>query len=279
MQDDGLPTEDVLDDQAELLIGNRNFPAVEFRIGTALAFHPGDAAGVLTEVGKATSVRLRSDGAGTDSGAIAIKLPPEALNWLKQCGKTFDIAIDKPTDPNAPDLPTPRPRSPKISIMPATPAGPPGIEDKQKIDGWDASELRNTDGSVFICMIRRRYAMGSEASARRLTTFAMVSRRKGLTLLLKDSSLNLPEGKPIEATLEIGDAPFTAFSAEVQGPDEIGIFPQHAAALAAMLEKGLRATFKADATDKLEFPVSASVVPWLRACARRNGIPLEPAGG
>jgi hypothetical protein len=27
-----------------------------------------------------------------------------------------------------------------------TPAGPPGVEDKQKIEGWDASELRNRNG-------------------------------------------------------------------------------------------------------------------------------------
>ena len=30
-------------------------------------------------------------------------------------------------------------------MLKATPAGPPGIEDTQRIDGWDASELRGGD--------------------------------------------------------------------------------------------------------------------------------------
>ncbi len=277
IQDDGLPTEQVLDDQAEVMIGGRAFSAVGFPIGTAFAFHPGDAAGALAAVGKATRVRLRSDGAGVDSGAITIDLPTQALNWLKQCGKTFDIAIDKPTDPDAPEMPVPRPRSPKIAIMPATPAGPPGIEDKQKIEGWDASELRNSDGSIIVCYIRRRYVTGSEPGSRTFGTFLMVSRLKGLTMMLKDSNLNLPEGQPVEATLKLGSEPFTAFSAHVLGQDEIGIFPQHGAALAAAMESGVRATFKTTTSDRFEFPVQAGVVPWLRACARRNGIAIEPA--
>ena len=62
------------------------------------------------------------------------------------------------------------------------------------------------------------------------------------------------------------------------GLDEIGIFPQHGATLAAALEKGDRATFKAAVADQFEFPVQSSVIPWLRACARRNGIALEPVG-
>src|SRR3954451_5416252 len=79
MQDDGLPTEQVLDDQAELVVGDRTFPAVGFPVGTAFALHPGDAAGALTAIGNATRVRLRSDGAGIDSGVISIDLPAEAL--------------------------------------------------------------------------------------------------------------------------------------------------------------------------------------------------------
>jgi hypothetical protein len=31
-------------------------------------------------------------------------------------------------------------------------------------------------------------------------------------------------------------------------------------------------------SDNFEFPVQASVIPWLRACARRNGIAIEPVG-
>jgi len=278
IEDDGLPTEQVLDDQAEVSIEGRTFPAVFFPIGTALVFHPGDADGALAALGKATQVKLRSDGAGLDSGAIRIDLAPEALNWLKQCGKTFDIAIDKPTDPNAPEMPTPRPRSPKIAFIPATPAGPPGMADKQKIEGWDASELRNNDGSIVVCMIRRHYTTGSEPDARRLASFFMASRAQGLTMMLKDSIRHGTEGETVEASLKIDDKPFPPFSAHVLGPDEIGITPQHGAALAAALENGGRATFRAGGDYQLEFPVQAGVIPWLRACARRNGIPIEHAG-
>jgi hypothetical protein len=275
IQDDGLPSEKVLDDQAELSIEGRAFPAVFFPIGTALVFHPGDAEGALAALGKAKQVRLRSDGGDIDSGAIKIDLTPEALSWLKQCGKTFDIAIDKPTDPNAPDMPTPRPRSPKIAFVPATPAGPPGMADKQKIEGWDASELRNNDGSIVVCMIRRHYVTGMEPDARRLATFFMASRAKGLTMMLKDSIRQATEGEAVEASLKMDDKPFPPFIASVLGPDEVGITPQHGAALAAALENGGRAIFKTGNGYQLEFPVQAGVIPWLRACARRNGIPIE----
>jgi hypothetical protein len=278
IHDDGLPTEDVLDDQAEVTIDGRSFPAVGFPVGTLFVFHPGDAAGALTMLGKATQVRLRSEGAGIDSGPITIGLPPEALNWLKDCGRTFDIAIDKPTDPNAPELPTPRVRSPKIAVLPPTPAGPPGISDKQKIQGWDASELRNGEGHIIVCFIRRHYAMGSEPGSRTLGTFLMVSRLKGLTMMLKDSKLDQVEGKPVEASLKVGDRPFADFSAQVLGHDEIGIFPAHGSAFAAALAIGERATFKPANGDQLDFPVQPSALAWLRACARRNGIGLEPTG-
>ena len=107
-------------------------------------------------------------------------------NWLKACGRTFDIAIDKVTDPDAPPMPAPRPRSPKIQVSAPTKAGPPGIEDKQKIDGWDASELRNNEGQIIVCFIRRHYYTGSEPGSRHLATFFMVSRRKGLTMMLRN---------------------------------------------------------------------------------------------
>jgi hypothetical protein len=48
-------------------------------------------------------------------------------------------------------------------------------------------------------------------------------------------------------------------------------------ALAAALEKGVRATFKSPASANFEFPVQPGVIPWLRACARRNDIAIEPA--
>lgn len=276
IQDDGLPTEEVLDDQAEVLIDGNSFPAVGFPVGNAFAAHPGDAAGVLAALGKATKVTVRSDGAGIDSGAIALNLPAEALTWLKQCGKTFNIAIDKPTDPDAPELPTPRPRSPRISIMPATLAGPAGIEDRQKIEGWDASELRNPDGNVFACFIRRRYADGSEPGAHKIATQFFAGRIKGLVIVLKDSILNFTDGQPIDATMKIGEEPFTDFSAKMMGHDEIAVFPKHATALASLLESGVRATIKAPSGYQFEFPVQPSIIPWLRACARRNGIAMEP---
>jgi hypothetical protein len=278
IQDDGLATEDVLDDQAELVIDGRTFPAVGFPIGTVFVFHPGDAAGALAMLGSATQVRLRSDGAGIDSGSITIDLPREALNWLRECGRTFDIAIDKPTDPNAPELPTPRVRSPDITVLPATPAGPPGINNKQKIQGWDASELRNNEGRIIVCLIRRHYTMGSESGSRTLGTFLTVSRLKGLTMMLKDSKLHQVEGKPIDASFKIGDRPFADFSAQVLGHDEIGIFPEHGTALASALANGDRAIFTPANGDVFDFPVQSGVLAWLRACARRNGMGLDSAG-
>jgi hypothetical protein len=218
MHDDGIPSEQVLDDQAEVILGEHNFPAVGFQVaGTAFTFHPGEAAAALEALGKAKQVRLRSDGAGLDSGPIDINLPQEALNWLKACGRTFDIAVDKVTDPDAPAMPAPRPRSPKTQVSGATKAGPPGIEDKQKIDGWDASELRNNEGQIIVCFIRRHYYTGSEPGSRHLATFLMVSRRKGLTMMLKDSNLHLQEQAPVEATLTFGETPFSGFTAQAQG--------------------------------------------------------------
>src|SRR5262249_45173162 len=155
--------------------------------------------------------------------------------WLRQCGREFDIATDRPTDPQAPELPAPRPRSPKILVMPPTAAGPPGIEDKQRFNGWDASELRDNDGAIVVCFIRRHYITGKQ-SARTIATFLMVSRLRGLTMMLKDSDLNLPEGQPVEGTLSIGEQPFTAFTAHMLGTDEIGIFPEHGMQLAAAIE-------------------------------------------
>jgi hypothetical protein len=279
LMDDGMPTERVLDDQAEIVIDGRSFPAVAFPVGTAFALHPGDADGALTALGKARDVTLRSAGAGVDSGTISLNLPADALSWLKQCGKTFDIAIDRPTDPNAPEMPAPRPRSAKIAVTQPTPAGPPGIEDKQKIEGWDASELRNSDGAIVACFIRRRYLVGADTPSRRLGIFLIVSRAKGLTMMLKDSKLNLPEGQAIEATLKIGNEAFDGFSAHVEGSDEIGILPRHGAGLAAAIEAGSVLAMKARTVeDKYEFSVQPGIIGWLRACARRNEMAIEPAG-
>jgi hypothetical protein len=277
VSDDKLSPERILDDQAEITVGDRTFPATAFTVRSdTLAVHPGDAAGVLAALDKATTLRLRSDGAGIDTGAITLDLPDEALAWLKQCGKQFDIAIDRPTDPKAGDIPTPRPRSAEIAPAASTSAGPPGIQDKQKISGWDASELRGTDGKIAVCFIRQHYQVGSGANARLIGTFLMVSRAKGLSMMLKDSSLNLPEAQPIEATLSVDQKPFTDFSAHMLGSDEIGIFPQHGLELARALGDGVPVTFDAPKLEKMEFPVPSGILPWLRACARRSGIGFEP---
>ena len=275
--DDKLPSEAILDDQAEIVVGDRAFPATAFtvRSGT-LAFHPGDAAGVLSALDKATTLQLHSDGAGIKSGAMTLDLPGDALAWLKLCGKQFDIALDRPTDPKAGDIPIPRPRSPEIAPAKPTVAGPPGIEDKQNISGWDASELRNSDGKIAVCFIRQHYRIGSGPNARFIGTFLMVSRAKGLTMMLKDSTLNLPEGEPVEATLAVDKKPFTDFSAHMLGSDEIGIFPQHGLELARALGDGVPVAFDAPKLEKMEFPVPSGIVPWLRACARRSGIGFEP---
>ena len=276
VSDDKLPAEPVMDDEAEVILDGKSFPAVAFTIaGTnnKLAFHPGDAAGVLAALKNTETVQLRADSGSLDTGPIVLDLHDDAYGWLKQCGTQFKIAIDKPTDPNAPDLPVPRPRSPEIGSAQPTAAGPPGIEDKQKISGWDASELRGFDGKVAVCMIRQHYHADTHAIA----TFLMVSRARGLTMMVKDSALNLPEGKPVDATLSLDNKPFAGFSAQVLGNDEIGIFPEHGAALAQALGDGAAAHFAAPKIETIDFPVVSGVVPWLRACSLRWGISFEPA--
>lgn len=275
--DDKLPPESIVDDQAEIVVGDRAFPATAFTVRSdTLAFHPGDATGVLSALEKGTTLRLHSDGAGINSGAMTLDLPADALAWLKLCGKQFDIALDRPTDPKAGDIPSPRPRSPEVAPATPTAAGPPGIEDKQKVGGWDASELRSSDGKIAVCFIRQHYRIGTGANTRLIGTFLMVSRAKGLTMMLKDSSLNLPEGKPVEATLLVDNKPFADFTARMLGNDEIGIFPQHGLELARALGDGVPVTFDARKLEKMEFPVPSGIVPWLRACARRSGIGFEP---
>ena len=278
LSDGKIPSEAILDDQAEIVLDEHAFPAVGFTVaGNTLALHPGDAAGVLSALEKTATLRLRSDGDGIDTGGIALDLPDDVLGWLKQCGKQFNIAIDRPTDPNAGDLPVPRPRSLEKASGRPTAAGPAGIEDKQKIAGWDASELRGPEGNVLVCMIRRHYATGSNPGARRIATFLIVSRAKGLTMMLKDSNNNLPPGKSVDGDLAIDKKPFDGFSAKVLGSDEIGIVPQHGAALAQALGDGVTVVFKAPkVTDDITFPVLSGVVPWLRGCARRWGIAMEP---
>ncbi len=282
--DDKLPSEDVLDEQAEVIVDGVSFPAVGFTIAgsDSVALHPGNAAGALAALKNAASLHLHSGGAGIDTGPIALDLPDDALAWLVQCGKKFHIAIDKPTDPNAPALPAARPRSPEIAPAIATPAGPPGIEIKWKIAGWDASELRGNDGRILVCMIRQHYSepqgSGPVVKLHVIGTFLMASRAKGLTMLLKDSNIDVPGEAPVASALAIGAKPFSGFDANALGTDEIGIFPQHGLALAAALGDGVDVDFNAPKVERMQFSIPSGVVPWLRACARRNDIGFEPAG-
>jgi hypothetical protein len=274
--DDKLPAEPILDDQAEIAIDDHAFAAVAFTIADSnhIAMHPGDAVGALAALEHAKTLRLHSDGAGFDTGPIALDVPPEAIGWLEQCSKVFNIAIDRPTDPDASPLPMARPRSPEIAPAMPTAAGPPGIEDKQRISGWDGSELRTPDGRIGVCMIRKHWAASDAPNASRFASFLMVSRVSGLFMMLKDPTLALPGEPGFAATLTVDDKPFTPFTAHRLGDDEIGIFPQHGAALAAALGDGTQLYFKSSIRS-MAFPVPAGVVPWLRACTRRNGFAFE----
>ena len=283
MLDDKLPGQDILDEQAEIIVDAKSFPAVAFTVAgsNSLAFHPGDAAGVLAALAKAASLTLRSGGAGIDTAPIAFDLPGDALNWLVQCGRKFHIAVDKPSDPNAPPMPAARPRSPEIAPAVATPAGPPGIEIKWKIAGWDASELRGDDGKILACMIRQHYSepqgSGPAVKLHVIGTFLVVSRSKGLTMLLKDSNIDVPGETPVQSTFTIGGKPFSGYEAHALGSDEIGIFPEHGLALGATLGDGIEVDFNAPKVERMEFSIPAGVVPWLRACARRNDFGFEPS--
>jgi hypothetical protein len=277
LTDGEMPPDKILDDQAEIFLDGRSFPADGFTVGTdTLALHPGDAAGALAALGKAATLSLRSGGAAVDSGPIALDLPGAAVDWLKQCSTQFDIAIDRPTDPNAGALPVPRLRSPAIGSAQPSAAGPPGIDDKQTISGWEASELRDFAGKIAVCFIRQHYSVGAGARARVIGTYLLVSRARGLTMMLKDSSLKLLEGRKVDAALTIDKKPFVDFAAQVLGRDEIGIFPGHGTALARAVGDGAPVAFDAQKIETIEFPVPSGIVPWLRACARRNGLAFEP---
>jgi hypothetical protein len=278
LSDDKLPADSILDDEAEVVLDGKTFRAVAFTIAGGngkLAFHPGDAATVLAALKTTGTVRLRADSGRIDTGPIVLAMHDDSYSWLKQCGTQFKIAIDKPTDPDAPVLPVAYPRSPDVAMSVPTVAGPPGIEDKRKISGWDASEIRGNDGRVLACMIRRHYSEGG-AKPHTLATFLVVSRTKGLTMLLKDSFLDLPGGTSVDSTLKIDGKPYAAYSAQVEGSDEIAIFPDHGPDLAKALGDGVSAHFEAKNVETVDFPVVAGVMPWLRVCTHRWGFGFEP---
>jgi len=64
----------------------------------------------------------------------------------------------------------------------------------------------------------------------------------------------------------------------VQGNDGNRNLPAAYPGAGRRARKGIRATFKSKVSDNFEFPVQAGVIPWLRACARRNDIAFEPVG-
>ena len=275
--DDKLPSEDILDDQAEIILDGKTYLAVGFTVANSqsLALHPGDAATVIAALAKTTKLRLRSDGDGVDTGDIPLNLPADALAWLVQCGKQFNIALDHPTDPNAPPLPVARPRSPEIASVAPNASGLPGSDDKEKIAKWDASELRNGDGRVGGCYIRQRYGAGSD-SARLIMAALFTTRSKGLTMAFKDTVLKLSAGDGVDATLTIDKKPFTGFSARSLSDNEIGFFPEHGEAFGATLGDGVTLAMKSP-VEGFEFDIPAGVVPWLRACSRRWGWSFDAA--
>jgi len=285
LTDDALPTEQVLDDEAEILIEGKSFPAVAFTLGPmaqakALAVHPGDAAGALAALGKAKQLTVRSDGVGIDSGPINLHLPADALGYLKSCGKQFDIAIDRPTDPDAADMAVPRARSPRVAMLQpgAVKTDMPGIEDIQKIEGWDASELRAPDGTIDMCYIRRRYSERSGANVHMTVTALLVGRAGGFRILLKDSDLHLTPDQPLEATVNVAGKPLDGLVVRTMSINEIGIFPAHAKAFAAALDNADSVDFKSKVVS-VEFPLAGGAIGWARACARRSGIAFEPGAG
>jgi hypothetical protein len=145
--------------------------------------------------------------------------------------------------------------------------------DELKSAGWNVSELRTPDGKIVACYITRHYTPPPEG--RNVMTALMAGRGTGLSLLLADSSLKLADGAPLEATFTIGGKPFTGFSARVRDKDEIGIYPDRGTALLAAIEHDGLLDFRSSAV-ALVFPFDAGAVSWLRACARRNGIAIEP---
>lgn len=272
--DDKLPAEDILDDQAEIVLDGKAFPAVGFTVANShsLALHPGDAAAVMAALARTTRLRLRSAGDGVDTGDIALNLPATALAWLEQCGKEFDIALDHPTDPNAPPLPVARVRSPEIAAVRPNASGLPGSDDVEKIAKWDASELRGSDGRVGACYIRQRYDTGD--NRRLLMVSLFTTRSKGLTMAFRDTGLKLAAGENLDATLAIDKKPFAGFAARTIGNDEIAIFPQHGGAFGAALGDGVTVAMKSPA-EGFEFDIPSGVVPWLRACSHRWGWSFE----
>ncbi len=78
---------------------------------------------------------------------------------------------------------------------------------------------------------------------------------------------------PATAPIARPGKPFTGFSSQAISVDEIGFYPQHGPALA--FEDGDTFNFKTPVAG-IESTVSSGVVSWLRACARRNGIGIEP---
>jgi hypothetical protein len=283
LTDDSLPSEQLFDDEAEILIDGKSFPSLAFTLGPmaparGLAVHPGDAAGALASLGKAKQLTLRSDGAGIDSGAITLRLPSDALDYLKNCGKLFDIAIDHPTDPNAPGMPVPRPRSPRIVPVVQQASASPGITDIQKVDGWDASELRDADGAIDMCYIRRRYSSGSGANLQMTVLAVLAGRAGGVRLLLKDTNLKIAQDEPLDATLTADGKPVDGLIVKPMSPNEIGIFPRHGKAFAAILDEGNDLDFKSKVVG-MEFSIGGSIMGWARACARRNGFEIEPGSG
>src|SRR5205814_2147433 len=114
---------------------------------------------------------------------------------------------DRPTDPDAPEMPKARPRSPRVLARAPTTDEMQGSAERQRVSGWDASEVRAADGTIAACYIRRLYSSGSGANRQTTATALMVDRNGGLRMALRDTNLNLTADQPLDATLTAGGKP------------------------------------------------------------------------
>ena len=64
---------------------------------------------------------------------------------------TFDIAIYKPTDRGRAGTPGAAAALAQYGVPSGDFGGTAVMADKQKIEGWDASGIRNNDSSIIVC--------------------------------------------------------------------------------------------------------------------------------
>ena len=91
VSDEKLPAEPILDDEAEVILDGKAFPAVAFTIaGTnnKLAFHPGDAAAVFGALKNTATVQLRADSGRLDTGPIALAMHDDSYSGSSNAARS-----------------------------------------------------------------------------------------------------------------------------------------------------------------------------------------------